>query len=296
MRLNSITSTMEVIDIKIGFIGAGKVGFSLGKYFKENGLTVTGYFSRSLASSEEAAKFTNTKSYLSLENIINESDAIFITTSDGEIINVWNQIKGLSIQNKIICHCSGTLSSEIFSNISVLGAYGYSIHPIFAISDKYNSYKFLNQALFTIEGHEKYINTLMELFKSLGNKAKCISTENKSLYHCSTVTVSNLVIGLINNGVRKLTKCGFNEAEAFEALLPLINVNINNLNNQGPINSLTGPLERGDLETIKKHYNQLEGNDLELYRLLSNEVLEVSKKKNKDRNYNDIEKFIGEKR
>ncbi len=127
---------MEVIIIKFGFIGAGKVGFSLGKYLKENNINVIGYYSKSQHSAKEAAIFTNTKHYSSLEDLIKNSDAIFITTSDNQISSVWNEIKRLPIKEKLICHCSGSISSDIFSNINNLGAYGYSIHPMFAISDK----------------------------------------------------------------------------------------------------------------------------------------------------------------
>ena len=146
---------MEVIIIKFGFIGAGKVGFSLGKYLKENNINVIGYYSKSQHSAKEAAIFTNTKQYSSLEDLIKNSDAIFITTSDNQISSVWNEIKKLPIKEKLICHCSGSISSDIFSNINNLGAYGYSIHPMFAISDKYNSYKDLSKAFITIEGNEK---------------------------------------------------------------------------------------------------------------------------------------------
>ena len=44
--------------MRIGFIGAGKVGFTLGKYFAVNGLDVAGYYSRNYKSAEEAAAFT----------------------------------------------------------------------------------------------------------------------------------------------------------------------------------------------------------------------------------------------
>ena len=52
--------------IKFGFIGAGKVGFSLGKYLKENNINVIGYYSRKLHSSQEAAFFTDTKHFENL--------------------------------------------------------------------------------------------------------------------------------------------------------------------------------------------------------------------------------------
>ncbi|ATD56147.1 DUF2520 domain-containing protein [Clostridium chauvoei] len=282
--------------MKIGFIGAGKVGFSLGKYFMENNITVTGYYSRNEDSAYEASIFTNTKKYNNLEDIINESDAIFITTPDGEIQRVWNELKELSIQNKMICHCSGSLSSNIFSNINKYGAYGYSIHPMLAISDKYNSYKNLKEAFITIEGHDKHISDFKKVIESLGNKTTVITEENKPLYHAASVVVSNLVIGLINNGINYLEKCGFNEEDAINSLYPLITFNIKNIKEKGVVESLTGPVERGDLNTIKAHCNSLYGIDKELYKMLSKNILEIAKIKNKDRDYKEIEEYLGGKK
>ena len=170
-----------MIIIKFGFIGAGKVGFSLGKYLKENNINISGYYSKSQHSSKEAVIFTNTRQYNNLEDLIKNSDAIFITTPDNQIADVWNEIKRLPIKEKLICHCSGSISSEVFSNINNHGAYGYSIHPMFAISDKYNSYKNLSQAFITIEGHEKHIKYLKRLFLHLGNDVTVINKENKIL-------------------------------------------------------------------------------------------------------------------
>ena len=41
--------------MKVGFIGAGKVGFSLGKYFKTHGVSVVGYYSKTPESAKSAA-------------------------------------------------------------------------------------------------------------------------------------------------------------------------------------------------------------------------------------------------
>ena len=284
---------MEVVRIKIGFIGAGKVGFSLGKYLKINNISVTGYYSRNEDSAKKASIFTGTKQYNNLNEIINDSDTIFITTPDSEIKNVWNEIKELPIKNKMICHCSGSLSSEIFSNINNYGAYGYSIHPMFAISDKHNSYKSLNKAFITIEGNSKYVDEFYNLILSLGNDVIIINKENKPLYHVASVTVSNLVLGLINTGVKHLIECGFEEELAIKALEPLISYNIENIKERGIVNSLTGPIERGDISTLKSHCNALKGDDEILYKLLSKNILEIAKVKNKNRDYKNIEEYLG---
>ena len=152
--------------MKIGFIGAGKVGFSLGKYLSINNLEITGYYSKNINSAKEAAVFTNSNYFSNLEDIINQSDIIFITTQDSFIKDVWDNIKNFTIKDKIICHCSGSLSSNIFSNIAGHDAYGYSVHPMFAFSDKYNSYKNLNKAFISIEGSKEKINLIKDIFEN----------------------------------------------------------------------------------------------------------------------------------
>ncbi|MDU5261954.1 MAG: DUF2520 domain-containing protein [Clostridium celatum] len=283
-----------MIIIKFGFIGAGKVGFSLGKYLKENNIDISGYYSKSQYSSKEAAIFTNTRQYNNLEDLIKNSDTIFITTPDNKIADVWNEIKRLPIKEKLICHCSGSISSEVFSNINNHGAYGYSIHPMFAISDKYNSYKNLSQAFITIEGHEKHIKYLKRLFLHLGNDVTVINKDNKILYHAASVTVSNLVLGLINNGINYLEECGFTQEMAIKALYPLIENNLRNVKERGAVNSLTGPIERGDLSTVINHLNVIPEEDKELYRLLSKNILKIAKIKNKDRDYKNLEEYLGD--
>lgn len=283
-----------MIIIKFGFIGAGKVGFSLGKYLKENNIDISGYYSKSQHSSKEAAIFTNTRQYNNLEDLIKNSDAIFITTPDNQIADVWNEIKKLPIKEKLICHCSGSISSEVFSNINNHGAYGYSIHPMFAISDKYNSYKNLSQAFITIEGHEKYIENLRILFLHLGNDVAIIKKENKILYHAASVTVSNLVLGLINNSINYLEECGFTQEMAIKALYPLIENNLRNVKERGAVNSLTGPIERGDLSTVINHLNVIPEEDKELYRLLSKNILKIAKVKNLNRDYKNLEEYLGD--
>ncbi|NSN78623.1 DUF2520 domain-containing protein [Enterococcus faecalis] len=285
---------MEVIIMNVGFIGAGKVGCSFGKYFQEHKIQVTGFYSKSEDSSLAASNFTSSKQYLNLRELVDENDTIFITTPDGQIQEVWQEIKNYQIKNKLICHCSGAISSDIFSNIQDYGAYGYSVHPMFSISDKYNSYKKLKKSFITIEGDEKYAKFLCDFFKKLGNSTVIVSKENKFLYHAESVVSSNLVLGLINTSVTYLIQCGFTEKMAIEALYPLIEFNIRNIKEKGIIESLTGPVERCDISTIKGHCEVLSDEDRALYMLLSKNVLEIAMLKNINRDYSELEKYLGE--
>ncbi len=276
----------------IGFIGCGKVGFSLGKYFYSKGIPLSGYYSRFYSDAKEASEFTNSKAYENINDLARDSSMIFITTPDDSIHEVLQRLSNLDLTNKIICHTSGSLTSSIFLDINNSDAFAYSIHPIFPFSDKYNSYKNLQTAYFSIEGPEKYIPALKDFIGSLGNKYFTINMDDKSLYHLASVTVSNLVLSLINTGCSYLGQCGISENDALGALLPLIQNNIDNIKAKGFLGSLTGPIERNDLNTIKQHIGALPLEDVKMYKNLSLKLLVLSQKKHNDKDYMELKEFL----
>lgn len=279
--------------MKVGFVGAGKVGCSLGKYLCQHGKEVGGYFSKNPDSAAWAAKFTGTKYYQTLEQVIADNEVIFLTVPDGEIGNVWKAFKQFPLQQKIVCHCSGSISSAIFSDIGHMGAYGCSIHPLFAVNSKENSYKELSKAVFTIEGHPEKTGQLAQLFSSCGNRVLPIDGENKTLYHAAAAVVSNLVNGLLYMGREMFADCGLGREEALQAAAPLIRGNVENVLRDGLAGALTGPVERGDTETVEKHLQVLgNGDRAEIYRLLSKQVLEIAREKHADRDYTKMEELL----
>lgn len=283
------------MDFKIGFIGAGKVGVTLGKYFSINELQLSGYYSKNLTSAKEAAIFTNSSYYENIENLVSSSDIIFITTPDDIIKDVWLNIQGFNIRNKIVCHTSGSLSSNIFSNIHTSGAYGFSIHPIFPFADKFNTYKTLQSAYFSIEGAPEKFNEIRGLFGVLGNKIILINAKDKALYHLANVMVSNLVLSLLNIGSSYFDSFGLSNDEALSSLMPLIESNLSNIKAKGFTNALTGPIERNDIDTINKHLQCIPKEHEELYKCLSSNLISIAEQKNPERNYGILKDILGGK-
>lgn len=290
--------------MKIGFIGAGKVGFSLGKYLQNNSnrnnVEIVGYFSKSLKSAKSAADFTNTKLYINLEHILKDSDTLFLTVPDGSISQIWDYMRNLDIRNKNICHCSGSISSTAFFDAQNKGAYAYSIHPLCAINDRYKAYENLAKAVFTIEGDNEHLDDLMQIFKKSGNQIIKINTQKKALYHASAVMTSNLVTALFAMSIDLLNSCGVDKKMAKQILLPLLQGNVANLATFDIEDALTGPVERNDLVTIKKHLTAFTSENLnqekEIYKLLSQKLIKIAQSKNPLKDYSKMkEVFKSEK-
>lgn len=279
--------------MKIGFIGGGKVGFSLGKYFLVNGYEISGYFSRSIQSARHAAEFTNSLCFDDLRKLVEVSDIVFLTVNDDAIESVWKELLKCHIKNKIICHCSGVLSSEVFSGADGLGAYFCSVHPMTPISGGEHSYKNLKDAFFTIEGDEYARGVIKKILENIGNEYMIIENpKNKPLYHLACVFESNFITAVFNMGVELFMKCGFNYNEACSAAYRLINGNIDNLRHDGVDNSLTGPAVRGDVSTVMKHMSLLKGDDLLIYKLLSKKLVDIAETENTDDVYDALKKIL----
>lgn len=277
------------IKLKIGIIGAGKVGVTLGKYFSVHGIPVSGFFSRTRKSADEAATYTGTAVYQSITELVTASDVLFVTTPDREIVKIWQQLKSCDIHDYIICHFSGSLSSHVFSGIKETGAYGLSIHPMYAFSDKFQAYRNLKTAYLTMEGDEKAISVMKPVWERLGHPVMTIDAGDKVKYHAAAVMASNEMLGLIQTSVGLLTECGFEEETAMAFLTPLIRRNIDTALEKGCVHALTGPVERNDTGTVRKHLEALSGGDgEEVYRSLGIKTLELAQRKNPSEDYREM--------
>ena len=282
--------------MNIGFVGAGKVGFSLGKYFAMHKISVAGYYSKNPEAAKEAADFTGTRNYVRLEDLVQDCEVLFLTVPDDVIKEVWSQICAQKVTGKIICHCSGVLSSEVFSDITKTGNFGYSIHPLLAVNDKLHSYQELSHALFTIEGDEQKKEEMTGLLKKCGNQVLTLQKEEKVRYHAAAVFASNLVLGLAETAMEELALCGFSKEAARAAIAPFMQANVSHLLEMSEEEALTGPVERGDSQTVRLHMEKLSGENREIYRLLSKKALEIAKRKNKDRDYTKVSQVLCEER
>lgn len=278
--------------MEIGIVGAGRVGCSIGKYLKEHGAAVAGYYSKSRESVEFAATFTNTAAFPSLEELVEAVSMIFITTPDDEIRPVWEKIAGQPIRGKIICHFSGSLSSVVFSGREQAGASGCSVHPMYAFSSKETSWQQLNQVLFTMEGDSHALDRVDLVLAQAGIRHFVIDSAKKERYHAAASMVSNMMIGLYQMSIDMLQDCGFEEAAARLLVEPLVRNNIENLLATSPEQTLTGPIERNDVETVRKHLAVLTEEEREVYTSLAQKLVETARRKNPDKEYGEILKVI----
>jgi predicted short-subunit dehydrogenase-like oxidoreductase (DUF2520 family) len=115
---------------------------------------------------------------------------------------------------------------------------------------------------------------LRTLARDLGAKPHHVSERDRAAYHAAAVYASNFVDVVIAEAVRLLEKIGWSEEASLEALLPLVEGALANVRDRGPVRALTGPIRRGDADTVRRHLGVVDNPDL--YRMLALVALEIA--------------------
>lgn len=277
----------EVESVSIGFIGAGKVGISFGKFLAENQIPVIGYASRSNESAEKAAVFTGGQCFDSVEELAAKADIIFITTPDTVISSVANELAGCKLRKgQIFLHMSGGLSSGILKPVKEKGCFTASLHPLQAFADINKAVVDLRSTFFSLEGDTEAINIAEQLLKQCGNPYAIIQAEKKPLYHSAACAASNYLVSALYFAQKLLDAAGISSEVGIEALIPLASSSIENVKRLGAADAITGPISRGDVNTVNLHMKAIKEHCpelLKLYSCLGKQTLELaSKKKLKD--------------
>ena len=277
----------------IGFIGAGRTGCTLGKYLSGH-VAIAGYYSRTGQSADNAAAFTQSKAFYSLEPLMDSCDTVFITTPDRAVSEVWECIRHYNLKDKIICHFSGSLSAGIFSGIEGTGASCCSVHPMYAFSNKYTSYLQFNEACLSIEGQDFAVHKMKELFGSrLHHKVFTINSCDKAKYHAAAAFASNYVTGILHIAAGLLKECGFEESDALKLIAPVVKGNINSVLERGTVNALTGPAERNDISTVQGHLDVLADKDIcRIYKDIGKVLVSIAEEKNPDVDYARLKEML----
>lgn len=274
--------------MNIGFIGAGNVGTSLGRYFMERGENVVGYASRTFEQAKESADLTGTSAFLSFEALVATCDWLFLTVSDAAIPAVFRQIKAFLRPEMLVFHCSGAASANIMTADVPRDYAVLSLHPIFAFPSKTTA---LNPSvIFTLEGDAAAVAVVQATVERWGNVAPIINAAQKALYHAACVTCSNLVNGLVHTSQQLFAEAGFSGAVAEQAFRHLFLQNAQNIYEHGPVAALTGPIERDDTVTVAKHVAVIPSAYQQTYRVLSKAVIDVAQIKHPSRNYVEMHK------
>ncbi len=269
----------------IAIVGCGRLGTALGKHLTEAGYPLTGLVSKSLLSAKQTADIIGTDKYgVFAWDLTRQADVIFITTPDGVITDACKSLvenQGIK-KGAVVLHCSGAHPSTLLSDAEKTGAFIGSMHPLQSFASKTVAGNPFKGIIISVEGSEKAVMTGRQIAGNLGATCIAIPTDAKTLYHASAVVASNYLVTLLDFAFALMGTAGISPVDSFQVLKPLIWGTLSNIEKAGIPEALTGPIARGDAETVERHLAAIIEKKpafLALYKTLGLHTVEIAKTK-----------------
>ncbi len=260
--------------MEIGIIGAGRVGGALAIALSEKNFPVC-LANRHKESADFIASVSKARS-ISIEDAA-RCKVVLLTVTDSAIKSVAKQIADFVSKEQVVIHTSGALSSK---EISFLNARVGSLHPLKSFANPEDAAKSLKGTIFTFEGSKKAEEAAKKIVSIVNGRFIKINPNDKVLYHLAAVLTANYTVTLFSLSQEILTSIGFLDEDAKESLLTLVKGVVRNIEKNGVDNALTGPILRGDVETIRMHLNAIKDKTLkDIYIFLAFATLKIAERR-----------------
>ncbi|MEJ2194774.1 MAG: DUF2520 domain-containing protein [Ignavibacteriaceae bacterium] len=247
------------MDKKVVIIGAGRVSYSLASALSKSGYNIISIHSRDINSARELAKKFRVSQFSNgLNNISKSARIFFLSVPDGQISIVSSKLskQNLNFKQSLFVHLSGAENISVLGTLKRRHAKISSLHPMQTFpSKKIVNLKGIHTALETND--EAAYKLLLQISKDLQLVPFRVDSKNKSYYHLAGVYVSNFLAGNLYIADKLLSLNKIEGEKHFDILHSTIISTIKNIEKVGPANALSGPVERGDLQTIKNHISSL---------------------------------------
>ena len=204
--------------------------------------------------------------------------AVLLAVPDGVLPEMAHAMAGQgdAPEGCVALHCSGTLSVEVLAPLHARGYHVGSLHPLQALAHPVTGAERLPGSWFAVSGEHKAITVARRLVARLDGTTLTVPIARRPLYHAAAVTASNYLPVLLALAARLLVLAGVDEDEAIPALLPLMHGTLENIAELGLAPALTGPISRGDVETVRLHLRTLPDREARVYRDLGREAVALA--------------------
>lgn len=246
---------------RVVLIGSGNVATSLALALNGKCHLVQVY-SRSMASAEALASRVGAQATNDLSQIVTDADIYVISVVDDAITRV---LETCPARGGLWVHTSGSTSIDVFKGKRT--RYGV-LYPMQSFSKSCPAR--MHEVHIFIEGCDSCATQeVKELALLLTNNVHEITSTERERLHVAAVFACNFANHMFTLSSEVLDEAGI----PFDAMLPLIKTTIAKLDNLTPTQSQTGPAARGDVNVIERHLQSLSGDKHDIYRLLSQSIL-----------------------
>lgn len=239
-----------MIKPRITIVGAGRLGTALARVLHDSGYKISEIVYRpgsSAASAKSLARELKSRAVTS----ITPSEIVFLCVGDSQLAGAVSKVESADWKGKIALHNSGALTSDVLAPLRQRGAAVGSMHPM--MSFVRGATTTLWGVWFGIEGDARAVRAARSVVRTLGGESMAVRKSAKPLYHAFGAFASPLLIATLALGERVGRRAGLTEREARNAMKPIVEQTLRNYLEGGAAGAFSGPLVRGDVDTVRKH-------------------------------------------
>ncbi|HHZ19375.1 MAG TPA: DUF2520 domain-containing protein [Firmicutes bacterium] len=261
---------------RIGLIGPGRLGRAMVGELCRRGLPPQALAGRTQEKVVALAQRYGLR-FCPMTEIHQTADLILLTVADDALASLATALsRSDGWQGKILLHTSGALDSNVLQPLRDVGARVGSLHPLQSFAGEE---RIPPGTVFGVEGDQAAKEAAEAIGQFLGGETFALPPGYKALYHAGACIAANFLVTITVLAGELFAAAGLAKEKVPAALLPLVENVVKNMGKLGPAQALTGPVSRGDAQTILRHIKAL--NDtrpdlLPLYLELSRRTLELA--------------------
>jgi predicted short-subunit dehydrogenase-like oxidoreductase (DUF2520 family) len=270
----------------VAMVGAGNFASALALSLHRSGYEIEAVISRSRAASLKKARSlaadVGARAFTAIPQTLG-AELIWFCVPDAQIARAARALaEKIEWKGRVALHSSGALTSDELAALRSRGAAVASVHPLMTFVR--GARPAMGGVSFAVEGDVAALRVVRRVVKDLGGSAYVILKEDKAAYHAWGTFASPLLTALLATTEQVAAAAGVNHKDARRRMLPILRQTLENYAALGAAGGFSGPIVRGDADTVRRHLRVLRAlpEAREVYLALARAALKHLPAKNKN--------------
>jgi len=242
--------------LRVGIVGAGRVGAVLGAALRRAGHDVIAVSAVSDLSRLRAEALLVGVPIRSVPEVIAEADLVLLSVPDDVLPGLVAGLvdTGTIHAGQFVAHPSGRYGIDVLAPVTRVGAIPLALHPVMTFTGTSVDLARLDDCPFGVTSADSVRPVAEALVVEMGGEPVWVPEEARSLYHAAVVFGANYLMTVVLQSLDLLRDAGI--AEPQRLMGPLLSASLDNALRHGD-SALTGPVARGDARTVGDHLERM---------------------------------------
>ncbi len=245
-------STSRPARLRVGVVGAGRVGSVLGAALARAGHEIVAVSGVSRESQRRAERLLPGVPLLPPPDVVAAADFVLLAVPDDSLRAL---VTGLAVTEawrpgQLVAHTSGAVGISVLDAAAARGVLALALHPVMTFAGRPEDLDRLAGATFGVTAPDELRPVAEALVVEIGGEPVWVPEMARPLYHAALSIGANHLTTVVNDSLDLLARAGIDQPASL--LAPLLSAALDNALRLGD-SALTGPISRGDVATVAAH-------------------------------------------